>query len=330
MGGSVAAALLGVVVVVVGAAMAEGKLAVDYYAASCPRAAEIVSETVVSKQIASPTTAAGTLRVFFHDCFLDGCDGSVLVSSTAFHRAERDADINLSLPGDAFDLVVRAKTAVELACPGIVSCADILALATRDLLTMLGGPFFPVRLGRRDSLVSRADLAAARLPLANATVSQLIELFAQRGFSARELVALSGAHTVGFAHCKEFAARVGLDGGGAADAAAEPRYAEAVRRACADYRSRPTVAVFNDVMTPNKFDNVYFQNLRRGMGLLGTDQALAGDPRTRPFVELYAADEGVFFRDFARAIEKLSVYGVKTGGQGEVRRRCDQFNGFTT
>ncbi|XP_078431346.1 peroxidase 31-like [Wolffia australiana] len=304
-----------------------GELDVDYYAKTCPRVAEIVAETVTGKQISSPTTAAGTLRLFFHDCFANGCDASVLVSSTPFNRAERDADINLSLPGDAFDVIVRAKTAVELACPATVSCADVLALATRDLLTMLGGPFYTVHLGRKDSLDSPSDGPDRLLPRSNASVSDLIHLFSLRGFSVREMVALAGAHTVGFAHCREFADRVGL-GAVAPDPAADPRFAAGLRRACMGFRRRPTVAVFNDVMTPNKFDNVYYRNLKRGLGLMASDQALYLDPRTRPLVELYAADEAAFFSDFARAMEKLSLFGVKTGGSGEVRRRCDQVNSF--
>ncbi|CAA6670610.1 unnamed protein product [Spirodela intermedia] len=260
--------------------VAEGRLTVDYYARTCPKAADIVAETVMNKQIASPTTAAGTIRLFFHDCFLDGCDASVL-------------------------------TALELACPGIVSCSDILALAARDLLSMLGGPFYAVRLGRKDSFVSRADAVEGHLPHSNSS-----------GLLPRDLVALSGAHTVGFAHCKEFAGRFGPQ----PDPAADPQFAETMRRACAGYADRPTIAVFNDVMTPNKFDNMYFRNLRRGMGLLATDQALAADRRTRRYVRLYAANQTAFFQDFVHAMEKLSVYGVKTGRKGEVRRRCDEFN----
>ncbi|MQL86817.1 hypothetical protein Taro_019343 [Colocasia esculenta] len=195
---------------------------------------------------------------------------------------------------------------------------------------MLGGPFYSVVLGRKDSLVSRADRVEGHLPRPNNTVSLLIALFAQRGFSAQELVALSGAHTVGFAHCKEFAGRMGLEASGKVDPTVNPRYADGIKKACADYAHRPTIAVFNDLMTPNKFDNMYFQNILRGLGLLASDQALASDPRTRPFVQLYAANQTAFFNDFVRAIEKLSVYGVKIGRFGEVRRRCDQFNSVKT
>lgn len=114
-----------------------GKLSTDYYKSSCPSALDIIRNTIVDKQITSPTTAAGTVRLFFHDCFVGGCDASVLVSSNSFNKGERDADDNLSLPGDGFDAIVRAKTALELTCPGVVSCSDILAVAARDLITMV-------------------------------------------------------------------------------------------------------------------------------------------------------------------------------------------------
>ncbi|URE42180.1 peroxidase 65 [Musa troglodytarum] len=225
------------------------KLTTGYYRKSCPRVEQIVSDVVTNKQISSPTTAAGALRLFFHDCFVGGCDASVLISTNAFNRAERDADINLSLPGDAFDAVVRAKTALELQCPGTVSCADILALATRDLVSMLGGPFYAVPLGRK-----------------------------------------------------------------------------ALQKACAKYVEDDTIATFNDVMTPGKFDNMYYLNLKRGLGLLTSDHALVADRRTKPLVDLYAANQSAFFRDFSRAMLKLGLLGVKTGRQGEVRRRCHDFN----
>ncbi|PKA48842.1 Peroxidase 65 [Apostasia shenzhenica] len=314
------------------AALAEVNLSLDYYQASCPCAEEIISNVVTTKQINNPTTAAGMLRLFFHDCFVSGCDASVLVSSNTFNRAERDADINLSLPGDAFDAVVRAKTALELQCPGVVSCADILAVATRDLVSMLGGPFYPVRLGRRDSISSSAASVELNLPRHNASVDRIVALFVSKGFAVRELVALSGAHTVGFSHCGEYADRIfNFNNGGhlAFDPAMSPNFAQALQKACADYRKDPTIATFNDIMTPGKFDNLYYQNLLRGLGLLASDQKLAADCRTAPFVRLYAANQTAFFLDFVNAMEKLSVFGIKTGNRGEVRRRCDVFNNLS-
>lgn len=286
-----------------------------------------MQDTITNKQITSPTTAAATLRLFFHDCFIEGCDASVLVSSTPFNEAERDADMNLSLPGDGFDVVVRAKTALELACPGVVSCADILAVATRDLVTMVGGPFYKVPLGRRDGLVSQANRVEGNLPRPTMSISQIISIFAVRGFSVQEMVALSGAHTIGFSHCKEFSSGIyNYSRSSQSNPSYNPRFAEGLRKACSDYQKNPTLSVFNDIMTPNKFDNMYFQNLPKGLGLLATDHTMATDPRTRQFTDLYAKNQSAFFEAFGRAMEKLGLYGIKTGRRGEIRRRCDALN----
>jgi peroxidase len=308
------------------------KLTPDFYKKTCPHAERIIAEVIQAKQMESPTTAAGVLRVFFHDCFVSGCDASVLIASNQFAKSEHDAEINHSLPGDAFDAVVRAKLALEMQCPGVVSCADILALASGVLVTMTGGPRFPVPLGRKDSLSSSPTAPEVELPHTNFTVDRLIQMFGAKGFSVQELVALSGAHTLGFSHCKEFADRIfnyrdKLSGKPEPfDPTMNPAFAKGLQGACRDYLKDPTIAAFNDIMTPGKFDNMYFVNLERGLGLLSTDEELWTDARTRPFVQLYAANSTKFFDDFGRAMEKLSLLGVKTGADGEVRRRCDAYN----
>ncbi|GAB2280403.1 Peroxidase 65 [Dionaea muscipula] len=290
-----------------------------------------MSQVITAKQTSSPATAAGVLRVFFHDCAVDGCDASTLVASNAFNKAERDADINLSLPGDAFDLVTRAKTALEIECPGVVSCTDILAVSARNLIKMVGGPFYEVPLGRKDGLVSLASRVAGNIAFPNMTMTEIIQQFQAKGFSVQEMVALVGAHTIGFSHCGEFSKRIfNFSKDSPVDPTMNPSYAKGLQTLCANYTKDPSMAAFNDVMTPGKFDNMYYKNLQRGLGLLATDQAMAGDPRTKPFVDLYAANETAFFNDFARAMEKVGMYNIKTGTQGEVRSRCDQFNVINT
>ena len=303
------------------------RLSPNYYRHSCPRVQRIVSDVIAAKQRANPSTAAGTLRLFFHDCFVNGCDASVLVSPLSSTAApERAAEINLSLPGDAFDAVARAKAALESACPGVVSCADVLALAARDLVGILGGPRFPVALGRRDSARSDARDVEGNLPRTNMSARAMVRLFAGKGLSAREMVALAGAHTVGFSHCAEFAHRIyGYRGAGAAghDPRLNPEFARALQRSCAGYRTDPTVSIFNDIVTPSEFDEAYYKNLPHGLGLLASDAAIWEYPPTRVFAQRYSANRTAFFEDFAAAMQRLGAVGVKTGRQGVVRRRCD-------
>lgn len=290
-----------------------------------------MQKVLIDKQESNPTTAAGTLRVFFHDCMVGGCDASLLISSNAFNTAERDAPLDQSLPGDAYDAIARVKTALELACPGVVSCADILAVAARDLVKMVGGPFYNITLGRKDSLVSRASDVAGHIATPNMTLTQIISMFADKGYNVQETVVLMGAHTIGFTHCSEFADRIfNFSLTSQVDPALNPKYAEGLRKLCANYKKEIGMSAFNDPMTPSKFDNMYYRNLQRGLGLLALDQAMATDPRTKPFVDLYAADQNAFFSAFARAMEKTSVYKVKNEKDGEVRNRCDTFNNLKT
>lgn len=59
----------------------------------------------------------------------------MLLNSKGKHNAEKDGPPNISL--HAFYVIDNAKKAVEAMCPGVVSCADILALAARDAVSLV-------------------------------------------------------------------------------------------------------------------------------------------------------------------------------------------------
>ncbi|KAJ0697033.1 putative peroxidase [Helianthus annuus] len=159
---------------------------VGFYRSTCPRVESIVQSAVESAVQANPTIAPGLLRMFFHDCFINGCDASVLINGSS---TEKSAGPNAFLRG--FEVIDAAKSQLEKACPGVVSCSDILALAARDSVVLTGGHSWEVPLGRRDGLVSRAS-DTATLPAFNDPISVQIKKFADKGLNIQDLVTLVG------------------------------------------------------------------------------------------------------------------------------------------
>ncbi|KAG4193563.1 hypothetical protein ERO13_A07G228900v2 [Gossypium hirsutum] len=299
----------------------EGQLLENFYANSCPNLESIVRQEVSTKFTQTFVTIPATLRLFFHDCFVEGCDASVLISSSS-GDAEKDAKDNLSLAGDGFDTVIKAKQAVETQCPGVVSCADILALAAREVVVLAGGPSWEVELGRRDGLISQASRVTGNLPEPEFNLDQLNTLFARNNLTQLDMIALSGAHTLGFSHCDRFSSRIYSS---SIDPTLDSSYAQQLMDACPQ-NVDPSIAINMDPETPRTFDNVYYQNLIGGKGLFSSDQVLNTDPDSEPTVSDFATNPGNFNAAFITAMRKLGRVGVKTGNEGEIRIDCTTFN----
>jgi len=162
-----------------------------------------------------------------------------------------------------------------------ITYADLYQLAGVVAVEVTGGPTVDFVPGRKDSKICPKE---GRLPNATKGAPHLRDIFYRMGLSDKDIVALSGGHTLGKAH----ADRSGFDG---------PWTRE-----------------------PLKFDNSYFVELLKGEseGLLKlpTDIALLDDPEFCRYVELYAKDEDAFFKDYAVSHKKLSELGFTPGSAG--------------
>ncbi|KAE9619116.1 hypothetical protein Lal_00047667 [Lupinus albus] len=289
-------------------------LNMNYYFMSCPFVEPVVQNIVNNALQNDPTLAAGLIRMHFHDCFIEGCDGSVLIESTKDNKAEKDSPGNLSLRG--FEVIDGIKEELERRCPGVVSCADIVALAARDAVSFAGGPVYDIPKGRKDGRRSKIE-DTINLPFPTFNASQLITSFARRGLSPQEMVALSGAHTLGVATCGSFKNRLSQ-----VDPTLDSEFSKTLSKTCSsgDKAEQPFDATRND------FDNVYYNGLLRKNGVLTTDQTLFTSPQTRNIVYAYAMNQAMFFFDFQRAMVKMGLIDVKQGSNGEVRQNCRIIN----
>ncbi|PIN08349.1 Peroxidase [Handroanthus impetiginosus] len=176
------------------------ELSTDYYKKTCPPVFKAIKSVVKSAVRKEKRMGASLLRLHFHDCFVQvnssylhkGCDGSILLDDTSSFIGEKTAGPNNnSVRG--YEVIDDIKSKVESMCPGIVSCADIVAIAARHSIVLLGGPKWKVKVGRRDSKTANLSAANGQLPSPFSTLDVLIERFRAKGLSASDMVALSGA-----------------------------------------------------------------------------------------------------------------------------------------
>ncbi|KAJ6311380.1 hypothetical protein OIU77_013195 [Salix suchowensis] len=185
----------------------QAKLSSSFYDKSCPKAESTIRAAIRSAIARERRMAASLIRLHFHDCFVQGCDASILLDETSSIQSEKTAGPNdNSVRG--YEVIDKAKSKVEKICPGVVSCADIIAVAARDASAYVGGPSWAVKLGRRDSTTASRDLANTDLPAFTESLDKLTSRFQKKGLTARDMVALSGSHTIGQAQCFTFRDRI--------------------------------------------------------------------------------------------------------------------------
>ncbi|KAF0934010.1 hypothetical protein E2562_021066 [Oryza meyeriana var. granulata] len=339
--------LLAVAVVLV--AHAHAQLSPGFYSTSCPTVHGVVRQAMSQAVMNDTSAGPAVLRLFYHDCFVGGCDASVLLDDTPTAPGEKGVGPNAVGSTAVFGLVDSIKTQVEAACPATVSCADILALAARDSVNLvshpslslstfvrtfdvfdamtrsvcarvqLGGPSWAVPLGRRDALAANRSAVSTDLPGPEADFGALVAAFAAKGLSSRDLAALSGAHTIGRASCGSFRTRVYCD------ANVSPAFASHQRQSCPASGGDGALAPL-DSLTPDEFDNGYYRNLVAGAGLLHSDQELFNNGPVDSVVQLYSANAAAFSSDFAASMIKLGSISPLTGSSGEVRLNCRKMN----
>ncbi|KAI3996288.1 hypothetical protein MKX01_026756 [Papaver californicum] len=288
-----------------------GALKAGFYVGKCGKQnVESIIRNVVRQRFArDPTIVAALLRMQFHDCFVSGCDASVLLNGAS---SEKTAPPNLSLR--SFDLIEQAKAADERACPRVVSCADIIAIATRDAVFLSKGMNYRVQTGRRDGVVSLAR--NVNLPGPAISVSQSMAFFANKGFS--------GGHSVGVAHCSLFQNRLyNFRNTGRPDPSMDVNLANRLRGRCPQRSVIDNLA--NLDQTPSSaliVDNGFYKQIKARRGILEIDQAMAFHPSTSAIVTSLANNVRTFQTQFGAAMIKMGAIQVLTGKKGEIRKTC--------
>lgn len=222
------------------------------------------------RKVLSKNKAPGVLRLVFHDAgTYDMDEGSGGMNGSISYELDRPENKGLK---KSLKILVEAKKIVEEKQP--VSLSDMIAVAGAEAVSLCGGPKIPVRLGRLDSMVPDPE---GKLPEETLDAFGLKQSFQGKGFSTQELVALSGAHTLG---SKGFGNPV----------------------------------VFDNAYYKVLLEKPWLSSGSKGMASmvgLPSDRALIEDEECLRWISRYAEDQDLFFEDFKNAYIKLVNSGSK-------------------
>ncbi|KAE9456182.1 hypothetical protein C3L33_11919, partial [Rhododendron williamsianum] len=263
-------------------------LVLNFYAKSCPKAEEIVLDFVKLHIPNAPSLAAALIRMHFHDCF-------VRVSFLEF-----------------------PLSSITVSSPPTISYGARVP----------GGPFWRVPTGRRDGLISNATEALNNIPAPTSNFSTLQTDFANKGLDLKDLVLLSGAHTIGVAQCSSFSNRLyNFTGVGDEDPALDSEYAANLKARKCKTANDTTTIVEMDPGSSRTFDLDFYTLLTKRRGLFQSDAALTTSSTTKAYITQFLKGSlKDFYAEFALAMEKMGRVEVKTGSVGEIRKHCAVVN----
>jgi peroxidase len=181
----------------------------------------------------------------------------------------------------------------------------------------LGGPSWTVLLGRRDSTGSFPS-QTSDLPPPTSSLQALLAAYSKKNLDATDMVALSGAHTIGQAQCSSFNDHIYNDTN------INAAFATSLKANCP--MSGGTSLAPLDTMTPTVFDNDYYKNLLSQKGLLHSDQELFNNGSTDSTVSNFASSSAAFTSAFTAAMVKMGNLGPLTGTSGQIRLSCWKLN----
>ncbi|KAL5202192.1 hypothetical protein ABZP36_013144 [Zizania latifolia] len=295
-------------------------------AAACRRAMLLMASVMAAAVISGAAPASGTTTSSLQYDFYasrcpkaeeTGCDASILLDPTKTNPQTEKTTIPLR----GYDAVNKIKAAVEAVCPGVVSCADIVAFAARDSAIVSGNFAFAMPSGRRDGLVSNAFDVLLGIPSPASHLQDLIIRFNAKGLSVDDLVILSGAHSFGLIHCSSVTGRLYPT----VDPTMNATFADKLKKLCPPPSSgggNRAVSENQVSPDPNALSNDFFKNVISGQVMFTSDQTLTSRNDTATMVANNAGNPVAWMARFAAAMVKLGGIEVLTGTAGEVRKVC--------
>ncbi|KAL1805313.1 hypothetical protein ACET3Z_028381 [Daucus carota] len=262
------------------------------------------------------------VKLLYTDCMVNGCDASILLDGP---QSEKTAPQNSGVGPGVYLVIDVIKRVLEARCPGAVSCADIIHLATRDALKLSGAPSYPVLLGRRDGFESNA--ASVKLPSPSISWQSALAFFQSKGLDVQDMTTLLGGHTMGSTHCSYILDRLyNFNNTGKPDPTMNKSLLESLRQTCPlNNTKRPSqqLAFLNpDNGKDHNFTNSYYKRVLANKSVLGVDQQLLYGTDTKELTDEFATYFEEFRRSFALSMTRMGGIQVLTGKKGEIRRNC--------